>query len=280
MFSRKRIVFVSALAAAVSVSTISLATLGRKERTVAAPMRMKVLRLKDKKHDKPTAAEVAAYKAQNERKLKVREFKDMPVTVKEVRNLQSDTWYKDLEIEVKNITNKPIYSMLVYLQFPDDREGVSAGAVSGILMSFGLNKYIDLKTMADFRDPHLNPSETYVFTIPAQYKKGLRVQNDTSPEKFRKLELHVGLIGFGDGTGFSAQRRRDYRNRQQPHEKKNHHLIRSEKSALMKTLPQSGCGSCAQYVLHPEPYQICWDYSQRQACDSRLATTSATEPCT
>ena len=34
--------------------------------------------------------------SKEERKLKTREFKDMPVEVVEVRNLQSETWYEDL----------------------------------------------------------------------------------------------------------------------------------------------------------------------------------------
>src|SRR5947209_18784810 len=53
-----------------------------------------------------------------ERKLKLKGFKDIPVAIREVRNLQSDTWHKDLEIEVKNISDKPIYFMLAYLIFP------------------------------------------------------------------------------------------------------------------------------------------------------------------
>jgi hypothetical protein len=50
-----------------------------------------------------------------ERKLKLKTFKDMPVAIHEVRKLQSETWHKDLEIEVKNISDKPIYFMGVYL---------------------------------------------------------------------------------------------------------------------------------------------------------------------
>lgn len=44
-----------------------------------------------------------------ERKLTTRDFQGMPLAVR-VRNLQSDTWHKDLEIEVRNVSGKPIYS--------------------------------------------------------------------------------------------------------------------------------------------------------------------------
>ena len=75
------------------------------------------------------------------RTFKTRDFKDMPLAIPEVRNLQSETWYKDLEIEVKNISAKPIYSILAYLQFPDDK--VQGNGVSGIVLVFGENKYIE-----------------------------------------------------------------------------------------------------------------------------------------
>jgi hypothetical protein len=42
------------------------------------------------------------------RKIKVRDFKEMPVAVVEVRNLDSGKWYEDLQIELKNVSSKPI----------------------------------------------------------------------------------------------------------------------------------------------------------------------------
>jgi len=33
----------------------------------------------------------------------------MPVRVREVKDLQSETWPNDLEIEVENVSSKPIY---------------------------------------------------------------------------------------------------------------------------------------------------------------------------
>jgi hypothetical protein len=95
MPTRKRIAFAIALVAAMSVTGICLATLTRGRTAAAAPVTVRVLRRGDRKQVKPNADEIAAAQDRSkERKLKVREFKDMPVTVKEVRNLQSETWYK------------------------------------------------------------------------------------------------------------------------------------------------------------------------------------------
>jgi hypothetical protein len=58
--------------------------------------------------------------------------------------------------------------------------------------------------IGDPQDPHLNPGDTYVFTIPENLKKGLKVHHEKSPEAFKRLELHFGVISFGDGTGFEV----------------------------------------------------------------------------
>lgn len=44
----------------------------------------------------------------------------MPVRVREVKDLQSETWPNDLEIEVENVSSKLIYFMNAALIFPDD----------------------------------------------------------------------------------------------------------------------------------------------------------------
>jgi len=237
MFSRKRIVFILALSVAVSASAVTMATLTRKDRTAAAPMKMKVLRRKDKKQDKPTAAEVAAHKAENERKLKVKEVKDLPVKIMEVRNLQSDTWYKDLEIEVKNVSGKPIYHIFAWLQFPDVY-GEGADRISGVTVEFGLAKYTDLRVIANTVDPHVEPGETCVLTFPEQYWGGLRWKEENTPEKVRKLELKFAVISYGDGSGFARDSPRDYR----PKKSRSHH------GKALRSPPQDGCGSCSRYV--------------------------------
>jgi hypothetical protein len=45
--------------------------------------------------------------------------RQIPVRVTNLRNLQNEDWLKDLEIEVENISTKPIYCLVVYIRFPD-----------------------------------------------------------------------------------------------------------------------------------------------------------------
>ena len=164
-----------------------------------------------------------------ERKLKTKDFQDMPLVVRQVRNLKSDSWHKDLEIEVKNVSTKPIYFILAYLKFPD--VPVPADGVYGIALEFGKSKYIDYRKDANPQDLHLNPGDTFTFTIPENMRKGLRVRHQGSPEQMKKLEIHFSAISFGDGTGFVAEQLRDRRRkRAHPGVKKNHRGDRSPKS--------------------------------------------------
>ena len=143
-----------------------------------------------------------------ERKLNVKEFKNMPLEVREVRNLQSKTWNKDLEIKVKNISGKPIYFILAYLVFPD--VPVPNGE-AGVSLTFGKRENILIKNVAEPDDPHLDPDETFVFTIDESYRPGLEGQNSAFYKKFR---LDIMLVSFGDGTGWEIGEPRDKRKKQ------------------------------------------------------------------
>lgn len=143
-----------------------------------------------------------------ERKLKIKDFADMPVVVREVRNLQSKTWHKDLEIEVKNVSDKPIYFILAYLIFPDDK--ATNGEV-GVRLTYGTPENIRIRRIADSKDLHLDPGETYVFTVPVMFRKGFEARHKKYTGLDKNLLLRFALISFGDGTGFEVGEPRDLR---------------------------------------------------------------------
>lgn len=163
----------------------------------------------------------------NERKFKTKDFKDLQLVVTAVRNLQSETWHTDLEVEVKNVSNKQIYFILAYLSFPD--VPVSNG-VFGIALEFGTRRNIDYRNTAAPKDPRINPGDKFVFTIPENMREGLRVEHEKSPERMKLLDLHFSVISFGDGTGFVAERLRERRlkGESRADEKKSHHSDRLE----------------------------------------------------
>src|SRR5258708_18460923 len=122
MLTRKWINLLLSVALALSLLVLIAATYNARSTDASAQvMKSKVLRRKDQIKLKPSAPEIlAAQQGKQERPFKMRDFKDLPLAVRQVRNLQSDLWHKDLEIEVKNNSTKPIYSILAYLEIPHE----------------------------------------------------------------------------------------------------------------------------------------------------------------
>lgn len=128
--------------------------------------------------------------------------------MQKVNNLQSETWTKDLEIEVKNVSSRRIYFILAYLIFPDDK--ISSGQW-GISLMFGRRENILIRNIAEPNDPHLDPNETYVFTIPESMGPGFEARQKSFPEAYKNFRFDVTLISYGDGTGWEWGAQRDKR---------------------------------------------------------------------
>lgn len=142
-----------------------------------------------------------------ERKLKITEFKDMPLEVK-VKNLQSKRWHGDLQIEVKNVSGRPIYFILAYLLFPDEKP---PSGEAGITLHFGKPENIQIRHLADPEDLHLEPDETYVFTLPEPERSGFEARHKKYPGLDKNLVFTIALVSFGDGTGWQSGEPRDKR---------------------------------------------------------------------
>ena len=111
-----------------------------------------------------------------DRKFKSKEFVDMPVRVREVRNLQSETWHNDLEIEVENVSSKPIYFINAVLEFPD--APAPNGEKSGIVLKYGKLENMDVGRYAKAEDEHLDPGKTLILGVAKIYRKGLLAKQE------------------------------------------------------------------------------------------------------
>ena len=142
-----------------------------------------------------------------EREFKLhREYKDLPLEF-HVKNLQSKDWLKDLEVEIKNVGKKPIYSVLAYLIFPDDKRAEEVG----IPLDYGNPKNVRLDRYAEAMDPHIDPGDVYVFKIDEDLQQGFDSNVKEHPEAYKKFELLFEIISFGDGTGLVNGGSQDYR---------------------------------------------------------------------
>ena len=147
-----------------------------------------------------------------ERKFKSKEFVDMPLRVRQLKNVQSENWPNDLQIEIENVSDKPIYFVNAVLSFPDDP---APNGISGILLQYGKPENLDIAKIAKTEDEHLDPGKTTTLIISSVYKKGLIAKQKKAPQNLKKLEFWFDTISFGDGTGFQLDQFVDAKKKKQ-----------------------------------------------------------------
>jgi hypothetical protein len=131
-------------------------------------------------------------------KIKVREQKE-----KAFKDLKNEHWLRDLEIEVKNTGDKPIYMLELEISMPDVR--APNGLEYGFGIQFGRSALISFKEPLKAEDIPIKPGDTYVFTIPKHKVSGWesfsKDTNKDEPQPVR-VRLMLQFLNYGDGTGF------------------------------------------------------------------------------
>ncbi|HVF42161.1 MAG TPA: hypothetical protein VM936_04075 [Pyrinomonadaceae bacterium] len=233
--------------------------------------------------------------------------------VKEVRNLQKgEGWFRDLEVEVQNVSDDPIYFMEVSIDFPNvpptltptphPETGYIPRAVTGFAMMYGAERLINVHELAGPEDVPLKPGETYVFKAPESTVMGFeymkKEKKNLPPKVWNKVVIGFGVINFGDGTGFPRGQRVSYpkkvgarptgRKTEPPFVSKVNWVRPARASPLpafapAAAMPQtSGCPSgCDRYFIESNPNTAsCIDSSTPpKVCARPLAKTSPTQPC-
>ncbi len=153
------------------------------------------------------------------RKLRVKSFgkKKAPVIITSVRNLDADeeTWMRDLEIEVKNVSRKPIYMLTLRLQFPDVVLEGKPDVKTGFGIRFNRSSHLrSIKDIASPSDNSIKPGETYTLKVPEGYVlgyKNAKKRDALRAKRSKNIIARLYLISFGDGTGFQGKQYWDSR---------------------------------------------------------------------
>lgn len=128
----------------------------------------------------------------------------LPIEIRAVRNLcKKEHWLRDLEIEIRNVSNKPIYGVYFLLLLPDDKG--PTGLPAGFDLEYGRSELLRIKEHASADDKPFGPGETVIVKADKRIWEGyeLRLSNENIPEQATyKLRMIVVGINFGDGTGF------------------------------------------------------------------------------
>ncbi len=137
-------------------------------------------------------------------KIKIRTEKE-----KAFKDLKNQKWLRDLELEVTNTSNKPIYFLELWVVLPDLLN--VTGRPDGFPLRYGRMEFIDFDTLPTSADIPILPGETHTFTIAENYQKGWeahKIRDNMATPK--KVEFSFVQISFGDGSGFNGSHAQPY----------------------------------------------------------------------
>jgi len=136
---------------------------------------------------------------------------DLPVRIVAIRNLhvgkdlRVEHWFRDLEIEVRNISPKPIYFIDLHVRFPD--VDMDRGKLR-FPLRYGRIELAKFDAPLTPDDVPIMPGGTHVFKVPASMSvRGFEVlmsERKIPESATKKIELIFQLINFGDGTGYDS----------------------------------------------------------------------------
>jgi hypothetical protein len=139
-----------------------------------------------------------------ERKLEDKIPLNVPIKVK-VKNLQNEKWVRDLEVEVKNTGDKPIYYIKFHLLVPEAKS--PNGTKMGFLFKYGRDEMLDINERATPEDTPINPGETHIFKLEEKFVKPWeRADIDPNWRNPKRFVLMFSAINYGDGTGFAGDK--------------------------------------------------------------------------
>jgi hypothetical protein len=147
----------------------------------------------------------------------------LPLSVK-VRNLSDEKWLENLEVEVRNLSNKPIYFLEFFLEMPEIRDENGVEFVFPLV--YGRNQLVSYLAPLEPTDVPISPGETYIYKVdPGQIKGWGKYKAAKGKPEPRRVDLTFVQLSFGDGTGFEMTNGTPINTR------------KSSKNAVPKTMP-------------------------------------------
>jgi hypothetical protein len=132
--------------------------------------------------------------------LKVKITKDKEEKALDVNN---KNWFQDIEIEVTNLSDKPIYFVSLHVVMPDVR--TERDLPMTFPLRFGRTDFYDHNAKPSPEDVTIKSKETYVFVFEENNRIGFEAWRDKNKKSDPlKLEVWISHLSFGDGTGFTS----------------------------------------------------------------------------
>ncbi|HKS09255.1 MAG TPA: hypothetical protein VJS13_06865 [Pyrinomonadaceae bacterium] len=116
---------------------------------------------------------------------------------------ENKNWFRDIEVEVTNTSDKPIYFFSLHIVMPDVL--TDAGVMMSFPIRYGRTDFYDHNTKPTREDIPIEPKATQTFTFEENFMVGFEAWRDKN-KKNDPLKLWVWFshLSFGDGTGFTS----------------------------------------------------------------------------
>ena len=126
----------------------------------------------------------------------------LPIKVK-VKNLDKKNWVREVEVEVKNTGEKPIYFLNFSLRMPEVTD--ENGVVVAFGLKYGRDGLDDFEGRPTPEDVPIYPGETYIMKVPEREITGWEGarKHYKWPEP-KKFHIKFRRLHYGDGTGFTT----------------------------------------------------------------------------
>ena len=119
-------------------------------------------------------------------------------------DVNNKNWFRDIEIEVTNTSDKPIYFMSLNLEMPD-LPSENRDEIRIFPLRYGRTDFYEQDTKPLPDDVPIQPKATYTFVIDETNRSGYekwRAKDSRSDPL--KLQISINHLSFGDGTGFTS----------------------------------------------------------------------------
>jgi hypothetical protein len=124
------------------------------------------------------------------------------IKVEAIRNLDEEDWVEKLEVEIKNISDKPIYYIRLVLMLNEIKVAPTFDPLH-FVYKFGNSRHINLGSLAEPEDEFIKPGDSLIIKIPQNQVEGWdRLKSEQRFPPITNIEFYFELINFGDGTGY------------------------------------------------------------------------------
>ena len=118
-------------------------------------------------------------------------------------DVNNKNWFRDIEIEVTNTSDKPIYFLSLDIVMTDVR--TERDVPITFPLRYGRTDFYDHNTKPTPEDIPIEPKATYTFVFQENNKIGYEAWRDKNKKNDPlKLEVWFSHLNFGDGTGFTS----------------------------------------------------------------------------